>query len=88
MAYTGSGLEGELSLASAARVIGVDRHTVSRWLKRGVFQRWRRAASGRPYIPVGEVRRVRDSRVEMHDAVAAEAQEQSRADLRRKLLGL
>lgn len=78
MTYAGSALEGELSMTSAAKVLGVDRHTVSRWVhRREVFQRWRRTPNGRVRIPVSEVRRVKAERTKVHDAAAVPEQQQA-----------
>ena len=55
--------EPELTMTSAARVLGVYRETVRAWIERGdVFRRWRESPTGRVFIPVAEVIRVREAR--------------------------
>lgn len=53
---------GELSLRSAARVLGIHSETVCIWFRRGVFRVWRKTPNGRVFIPRAEVIRIRDER--------------------------
>jgi len=56
-----SALDGELTIRSAARVLGIDRETLTRWIDEGHVASFRRTPTGRVFIPRAEVERLQNS---------------------------